>query len=100
MVALTEPLTPGALRPLTPTTSGFIVEEGLVVLVRRGMGTVGTTDDQSQDDRRDTQWSVTCANQQPRHTAQKTDGRRLGARLHTVKDAQNTYRFHPSSPLA
>ena len=56
MVALTEPLTPGALRPLTPTTSGFIVEEGLVVLVlRRGMGTVGTTDDQSQDDRRDTQ---------------------------------------------
>ena len=55
MVALTEPLTPGALRPLTPTTSGFIVEEGLVVLVRRGMDTVGTTDDQSQDDRRDTQ---------------------------------------------
>jgi hypothetical protein len=40
MVALTEPLTPGALRPLTPTTSGFIVEEGLVVLVRRGMDTV------------------------------------------------------------
>lgn len=58
MVALTEPLTPGALRPLTPTTSGGVglsLVEGLVVLVRRGMGTVGTTDDQSQDDRRDTQ---------------------------------------------